>query len=94
MSDNDIHKPSFDRQPKPSDWSQKPQGKPPGAWMTASVVAADVLQQFALAFNISEKIILLQQPYFIKAFRERPDDPSQSRFGASFNAVMERSHVS
>ncbi|GFZ48545.1 hypothetical protein JCM24511_06293 [Saitozyma sp. JCM 24511] len=51
------------------------------------------LQQFAMAFNLSEKIILLQQPYFIKAFRERPDDPSQSRFGSSFTAVMERSHM-
>jgi hypothetical protein len=94
MSDYNVHKSSFDREPEPSDWSQKPQGEPPGAWIAARVAAADALQQFALAFNVSEKIILLQQPYFIKAFRERPDDPSQSKFGASFNAVMERSHVS
>lgn len=102
MPDHHIHCSSVDGRLWPSDWTQKSQGEPTGACSCSSPEAACLstkvrahrLQQFAMAFNLSEKVILLQQPYFIKAFRERPDDPSQSRFGPSFTAVMERSHVS
>jgi hypothetical protein len=51
-------------------------------------------QQHSLAVNISEAILFLQRPYFLKALHENPLDPSRSQYGAAFLAVIERCSVS
>lgn len=43
---------------------------------------------------ISEAIVNLHRPYFIRAMQERPDDPTQSTYGQAFLSVIERSNVS
>ena len=50
-------------------------------------------QQHTLAINICEAILFLQRPYFAKALHDRPDDPSLSKFGASYLAIVERCYV-
>lgn len=51
-------------------------------------------QQHSLAVNISEAILFLQRPYFLKALHEDPIDPSRSQHGPAFLAVVERCSVS
>jgi hypothetical protein len=50
-------------------------------------------QQHSLAVNISEAILFLQRPYFLKALHEDPIDPSRSQHGLAFLAVVERCSV-
>lgn len=50
-------------------------------------------QQFVLALNISECLVHLHRPYFARALYESPKDPSRSRFGQSYLAVVERCNV-
>lgn len=51
-------------------------------------------QQFTLSLNVSEAIIFLQRPYFIKALQENPKDPTKSMYGKSYLAIVERCTVS
>lgn len=50
-------------------------------------------QQFTLALNVSETILFLQRPYFVRALQEAPQDPTTSRYGKSYLAVVERCNV-
>jgi hypothetical protein len=50
-------------------------------------------QQFTLALNVSECILFLQRPYFVKALQEAPQDPTRSGYGKSYLAVVERCNV-
>ncbi|KAL1410582.1 hypothetical protein Q8F55_004595 [Vanrija albida] len=50
-------------------------------------------QQFTLALNVSESILFLQRPYFVKALQEAPQDPTRSIYGKSYLAVVERCNV-
>lgn len=50
-------------------------------------------QQFTLALNVSETILFLQRPYFVRALQEAPHDPTTSRYGKSYLAVVERCNV-
>jgi DNA-directed RNA polymerase delta subunit len=50
-------------------------------------------QQFTLALNVSECILFLQRPYFVKALQEAPQDPTRSTYGRSYLAVVERCNV-
>jgi hypothetical protein len=50
-------------------------------------------QQFTLALNVSETILFLQRPYFVKALQEAPQDPTRSAYGKSYLAVVERCNV-
>lgn len=50
-------------------------------------------QQFTLSLNVSETILFLQRPYFIKALQENPKDPTKSIYGKSYLAIVERCTV-
>lgn len=52
------------------------------------------IQQFTLAMNISELIVFLNRPYFAQALHDSPGDPTRSRYGQSYLAVVERCNVS
>nr|XP_019044409.1 hypothetical protein I302_07693 [Kwoniella bestiolae CBS 10118]OCF23339.1 hypothetical protein I302_07693 [Kwoniella bestiolae CBS 10118] len=47
-------------------------------------------QQFTLAMNISELIVFLNRPYFAQALHDSPGDPTRSKYGQSYLAVVER----
>jgi hypothetical protein len=51
-------------------------------------------EQHWLALIVSETIVNLNRPYFIKALVEKPDDPSRTSYGQAFLSVLERSNVS
>lgn len=51
-------------------------------------------EQHWLALIVSETIVNLNRPYFIKALVERPDDPTRTAHGQAFLSVLERSNVS
>lgn len=51
-------------------------------------------EQHWLALIVSETIVNLNRPYFIKALVERPDDPTRTAYGQAFLSVLERSNVS
>jgi hypothetical protein len=51
-------------------------------------------QQYTLALNISENVLFLQRPYYVRALHERPLDPTLSIYGESYLAVVERCSVS
>jgi hypothetical protein len=53
-----------------------------------------VPQQYTLALNISENVLFLQRPYYVRALHERPFDPTLSTYGESYLAVVERCSVS
>lgn len=46
-----------------------------------------------LALIVSETIVNLNRPYFIKALVERPDDPTRTAYAQAFLSVLERSNV-
>ncbi|GMK58669.1 hypothetical protein CspeluHIS016_0601110 [Cutaneotrichosporon spelunceum] len=50
-------------------------------------------QQFTLALNVSEAILFLQRPYFVRALQEAPQDPTRSAYAKSYLAVVERCNV-
>ncbi|RSH80750.1 hypothetical protein EHS25_007086 [Saitozyma podzolica] len=50
-------------------------------------------QQYTLALNISENVLFLQRPYYVRALHERPFDPTLSTYGESYLAVVERCSV-
>ncbi|ORY30771.1 hypothetical protein BCR39DRAFT_598252 [Naematelia encephala] len=50
-------------------------------------------QQFHLALMISETIVNLFRPFFIRALTERPDDPIRSAYGQAVLSVLERCNV-
>lgn len=50
-------------------------------------------QQFTLALNVSESILFLQRPYFVRALQEAPQDPTRSAYAKSYLAVVERCNV-
>jgi hypothetical protein len=50
-------------------------------------------EQHWLALIVSETIVNLNRPYFIKALVERPDDPTRTAYGQAFLSVLERSNV-
>ncbi|KAK7222982.1 hypothetical protein V2G26_010985 [Clonostachys chloroleuca] len=50
-------------------------------------------EQFTLAMHVSEAVLFLQRPYFVRAMNENPADPVLSKYGASFLAVVERCNV-
>ncbi|BEI83841.1 hypothetical protein CcaverHIS002_0404450 [Cutaneotrichosporon cavernicola] len=50
-------------------------------------------QQFTLALNVSEAILFLQRPYFVRALQESPQDPTRSTYAKSYLAVVERCNV-
>jgi hypothetical protein len=51
-------------------------------------------EQHWLALIVSETIVNLNRPYFIKALVERPEDPTRTAHGQAFLSVLERSNVS
>lgn len=51
------------------------------------------LQQFTLYLNISEQIVFLQRPYFVRALQEEPRDPTRSQYAKSYLAAVERCNV-
>lgn len=51
-------------------------------------------EQHWLALIVSETIVNLYRPYFIKALVERPTDPTRTAHGQAFLSVLERSNVS
>jgi hypothetical protein len=51
-------------------------------------------EQHWLALIVSETIVNLYRPYFIKALVERPTDPTRTIHGQAFLSVLERSNVS
>ncbi|KLT43595.1 hypothetical protein CC85DRAFT_301200 [Cutaneotrichosporon oleaginosum] len=54
---------------------------------------ARTFQQFTLALNVSEAILFLQRPYFVRALQEAPQDPTRSAHAKSYLAVVERCNV-
>jgi hypothetical protein len=50
-------------------------------------------QRHTLASNLCKTILALHRPYFARALLEHPNDPLQSKFAASFLAVVERCNV-
>ncbi|KAK4684896.1 hypothetical protein P7C73_g5268, partial [Tremellales sp. Uapishka_1] len=50
-------------------------------------------QQHALALNISETILFLLRPFYARALHEQPLDPSKSKYGEAFLAVVERCRI-
>jgi hypothetical protein len=63
--------------------------------MHEAVPIADLIpQQYTLALNISENVLFLQRPYYVRALHERPLDPTLSTYGESYLAVVERCSVS
>ncbi|RSH91564.1 hypothetical protein EHS25_009863 [Saitozyma podzolica] len=51
------------------------------------------LQQFHLSLMVSEAIVNLHRPYFVRALQSRRDDPIRSIYGTSFLAVVERCNI-
>jgi hypothetical protein len=51
-------------------------------------------EQHWLALIVSETIVNLNRPYFIKALVERPEAPTRTAHGQAFLSVLERSNVS
>ncbi|WVR05539.1 hypothetical protein IAU60_002557 [Kwoniella sp. DSM 27419] len=50
-------------------------------------------EQFSLSMMVSETIVNLYRPYFMRALIENPTDPLRSEFGQAYLSVVERSNV-
>ncbi|ORY26987.1 fungal-specific transcription factor domain-domain-containing protein [Naematelia encephala] len=53
----------------------------------------NAFQQHFLAMNISEMVLYLHRPFFARMIHEQPHDPTQSPYGLSYLAVVERCNV-